>query len=183
MRNATTSLLEGKYPVLSYITPCRMAGILLHAAYHKDDVLKDLSAENLGARFIAAFADGGVNEYYSVWKRENLTNLYRLLGELTFEWGHPYPEMIFQTAALTQGRKDLENHCHLHRQGRTSLRIHKALRLFEKNKAAKDACNSEMAIKELIEPAVTSEDATSLFGSGPIGSAKLTKIVNCSSPQ
>ena len=71
--------------------------------------------------------------------------------------------MIFQTAALTQGRiAHLENHCHLHRQGRTSLRIHKALRLFEKNKAAKDARNSEMAIKELIEP-VTSEDATSLF--------------------
>ena len=137
---------------------------LLHAAYHKDDALKDLSSENLGTRFIAAFTDGGVNEYYSVWKRENLTNLYRLLGELTFEWGHPYPEMIFQTAALTQGPiAHLENHCHLHRQGRTSLRIHKALRLFEENKAATDARNSEMTIKDLIEPTITSEDAKSLF--------------------
>ena len=136
----------------------------LHEAYHEDDVLKDLSAENLGARFISAFADGGVQEYYSVWKRENLTNLYRLLGELTFEWGHPYPEMIFQTAALTQGPiAHLENHCHLHRQSRTSLRIYKALRLFEEDKVATDARNSEMVIKDLIEPTITTEDAASLF--------------------
>ena len=91
--------------------------------YHPDNEMKDLKCESSSDRLSNAFSEGGVEDYYSIWRRSPLLKIYSGLNDINFSWGHPFPEMLFHVLATLSGPiLHVPGNFYLFRQANTSLR-------------------------------------------------------------